>query len=328
MGIPCFPEPTTPDPTSARRGERTGDWLARSTSVRAVDCRRFYNLNLAALPNDASTDLCGRLRRDRSQAAHFELVVGRLLQVLGAIVLRHEVAGTEGRAVDWTASFPDGTVSVEATAPAVNAVIGEEVKAADPVMDMLLDVAPLGWHPIVVSVPRFARNERLQWVRRQLAERLADLPNGAPGQEHEIRIELENGVLEVALLRASDPTMRPTDVSGPIVGYLDNTSEVVHRAVAGKRRQVRGATKPVLAALYTAGFGSHEVDKIDIALFGRTVAHQGRSDLTFDPSGVFGRGAGDPTFGSALARIHRKSDWLARLTAEARGGPARGGSRR
>jgi hypothetical protein len=72
-------------------------------------------------------------------------------------------------------------------------------------------------------------------------------------------------------------------------------------AVAGKRRQARGVVKPVLAALYTGGFGDFEVDKFDIALFGRTVVHQGRSDITVEPSGVFGRGAGEPTFSGALA---------------------------
>jgi hypothetical protein len=168
----CFSEPTTPDPTPARRGERTGDWLARSTWVRAVECRAFYNVNLAALPADASAALCARLRRERSQSAHFELVVGRFLQILGAIDVRYEVPGAEGRTIDWMARFSDGVVSVEATAPAVSAVVGEKTKTAVPVMDALLEVVPVGWHPIVVSARRLAPAERLRWLRRRLVEQL------------------------------------------------------------------------------------------------------------------------------------------------------------
>ncbi len=301
MVDPCFPEPTSQDPTAARRGERTGDWLRRSTWVRAVECRRFYNRNLAALPPDASAALCKKLHRERSLAAHFELVVGRFLGVLGATELRYEVVGSEGRSVDWTARFPDGLVSVEATAPAVNSVVGEETKAAGPVLDILLKVALPGWHPVVVSVPRFAPTEPPRWVRRRLADELAKVPSSTPGAEHEIALEFEKGVLEITLLGASDPAKRPLDVSGPVVGYMDDTSEVVHRAVAGKRPQARGATRPVLAAVFTGGFGEHEVEKFDIALFGRTVVHQGRSEVTVDPSGVFSRGNGEPTFAGALA---------------------------
>ena len=296
----CFPEPTSPDPTPARRGETTGSWLARSTWIRAVECRRFYDSNLAALPEDAADALCARLRCDRLQAAHFELVVGRFLQVLGAEELRYEVPGTEGASVDWVAVFADGAVSVEATAPAVNAVIGAAVTAAGPIMDLLLEIAPPGWHPMVVRGPQLAPTEPRRWLRRRLEGLLTEVPPPA-GVPHEIELQLENGLLQISLLPASDPTMRPDDVTGPFVGYIDDTSDVVHRAVAGKRRQARGATKPVLAAVYAAGFGDDEIEKFDIALFGRTVVHQGRSEVSIDRSGVFGKGEGEPTFAGALA---------------------------
>lgn len=190
---------------------------------------------------------------------------------------------------------------MEATAPAVNTVVGEETKTAEPVMNMLLEVAPTGWHPVLVRVPRFAPTEPRRWVRRRLVDVLAKVPPSTPGAKREIQLEFGDGVLEIALFGASDPAMRPLDVSGPFVGYIDDTSEVVHRAVAGKRPQARGATRPVLAAVFTGGFGEHEVEKFDIALFGRTVVHQGRSDVTIDRSGVFGRGTGEPTFAGALA---------------------------
>jgi hypothetical protein len=87
---------------------------------------------------------------------------------------------------------------------------------------------------------------------------------------------------------------------------ISGTSEVVQAAVAGKRAQARGAEQLVLAALFTGGFGNYELEKFDSALFGRTVAHHdvdmvNTGKITFDPSGVFGRGHGKPTFAGALA---------------------------
>jgi len=242
------------------------------------------------------------LRHDKSAATHFELVVGRFLQVLGARELRYEVKGSEGPSVDWTAAFEDGEVAVEATAPVVNPAIGEATKAAAPVLEMVGSIAPAGWHVVVVHAPPLAPGERLASVKRHLSEVFSTLPpRTAPGTVREVTLELKRGVLQVDIVAASDPELRATDVSGPVVGYMDNTSEVVSRAVAGKRRQARGAGVPVLAALFTGGFGSSELEKFDIALFGRTTVRLESGQRWIDPSGVFGRGTGKPTFAGALA---------------------------
>lgn len=103
---PCFPEPTTDDPTVGRERETRGAFLRRSTWERARDMRRFYNENLAALPPEAAAKLCRALHRDRTEATHFELVVGRLLQILGAEV-EYEAPGKQGRKVDWLAHFQE-----------------------------------------------------------------------------------------------------------------------------------------------------------------------------------------------------------------------------
>jgi hypothetical protein len=62
----------------------------------------------------------------------------------------------------------------------------------------------------------------------------------------------------------------------------------------------------VLAALFTGGFAGHQVDDFDVALFGRSVAHydvdmKDTGRRSFNPSGIFGRGHGEPTFAGALA---------------------------
>ena len=295
----CFAEPDKADPTPAQDGETTGQWLARSTWQRAGECRRFYNVNLGALPIEAATELCGRLRRERSQAAHFELVVGRFLQLIGAVDLRYEVTGSEGRSVDWTASFADGHVNVEATAPVVNSTIATTLTSARPVVELVVELAPRGWHPIVFSAPVLAKGDRRR-LRQWLTGQFAAMPPRTADRV-ELETELTNGRFKIALLAASDPDFAPTQVSGPGVGYIDNTSAVVHRAVAGKRVQARGASGPTLAAIYTGGFGDHELEDFDIALFGRTVEYWGEDRRSFDPSGVFGSGVGPPKLAGALA---------------------------
>lgn len=301
MSLDCFPEPDKSDPTPARRAESTPAWLARSTWIRAVACRRFYNHNLSALPADIAATLCRRLRHDASMATHFELVVGRFLQELGALQLRHEVKGAEGMSVDWTAEFAEGGVAVEATAPVVNTAVGKATKDAGPLLELVSRMTPVGWHVVVLHAPPLASGERPSRIRRALADVFASLPQRPrPGLLREVSLTLSQGVLQLDLIAASDPELKTSDVSGPMVGYIDNMSEVVHRAVTGKRRQVRGAGMPVLAAVYTGGFGDHEIEKFDIALFGRTVVRQGSDERWIDRSGAFGRGRGEPTFAGAL----------------------------
>ncbi len=81
-----LPEPSIVDDSSARRGEHTLDWLARSTLPRAKACRRFLNENLAAIPQEHQPRLFHDLRV-RWKSAFFELMVLRTLQLL---VAKHE----------------------------------------------------------------------------------------------------------------------------------------------------------------------------------------------------------------------------------------------
>lgn len=296
----CFPEPSVEDPTPGRPGEPRWAWLERSTWVRARETRKFYNENLARLPPLVRDQLCRGLRRDASEATHFELVVGRFLQELGAELL-YEHPSVDGRRVDWLATFPDGRISVEATAPLVNAVIAAESKSAQGAVDMIAREAPNGWNIWAIQVPRFGPTERKRRFRDSLRAVLKDVPLGREGERISLEWAFEDHPVRLMLFGLDEP-QRPSEVgAGPAVGYFDNASEVIRQAVAGKRFQVRGAAKPVLAAIYTAGFGSYELEKFDIGLFGRTIEHLPSGEISFDPSGVFGGGDGEPTFAGALA---------------------------
>jgi phenylpyruvate tautomerase PptA (4-oxalocrotonate tautomerase family) len=296
----CFPEPEVDDPTPGAAGEPTWRFLARSTWTRAVELRRFYNENLATLSPAIAARLCRGLRRGPSQASHFELVVGRFLQALGAEQLEYEPVGSEGRHVDWLARFPDGHVSVEATAPAVNSVVGEELKASEPAIAIVLEEVPPGWWILAGRVP-WLGNQRRQWFRKRVRQLFADLPPAQHGATLDMEETFEDGRLDLTLFGQEDPSAPSRWGGGPAVGYFDDTSTVVHRAIEGKRAQARGAEKPVLAALYTGGFGSNEVEKFDIALFGRSVSDLSGEIIGFHATGVFGSGEGEPTFAGALA---------------------------
>jgi hypothetical protein len=141
--------------------------------------RRFYNENLSALPPTVRDRLCRELRRDRTLAKHFELVVGRYLQLLGAEI-DYEVPSSSGRRVDWTGRFPDGTVSVEATVPMANSVIGDTLAASARLVQLAVGSAPRGWWVMIHTVPRLSANEPLRSIRALLLERHSEIPPPVP----------------------------------------------------------------------------------------------------------------------------------------------------
>ena len=298
----CFPEPSVDDPTPGRNGESRAAWLRRSTWDRAAETREFYNRNLAALPVDIAKRLCRELHADRTLAKHFELVVGRFLQLLGASV-EYEVEGVEGRRVDWLGRFDDGTVSVEATLPIANGVVGDTVRASQRIVDLAVRLAPPGWYVMIHRVPQFGPNESLRPLRARLRERYAAVPSPVPDARWTIEEDLDlHGIFGIDLVARPEPSAPAIWGAGPAVGFGDDTSTVVTRAINGKRDQVRGAVRPVLIALCTDGFGSYEVDKFDVALLGHTVWQQWNGDTRFEPDGAFrptpvGK---EPTFAGAL----------------------------
>ena len=121
-----FAEPLTDDPTYARRGESTTDWLRRSTVARARESRRFLNEHVNALPA-AWQPILVRDLETPWRSAFFELIVARTLQVLGASLVV-EPEGLSTTRIDFQATFPDGTVSVEAVAPVFDGSLGRTLQ--------------------------------------------------------------------------------------------------------------------------------------------------------------------------------------------------------
>lgn len=271
MDTICFPEPEVEDPTPASDDETRGQFLRRSTWTRAAAMRDFYNRNLGELPASIAERLCRDLHSDRTVAKHFELVVGRFLQVLGAARVEYEVPLSDGHRVDWRAIFPDGAVSVEATLPVTDALIGDAMKARRAVVNMIVRQAPRGWWVMIHHVPAIGPNESIQRLRRLVASAFAEAPTPSHEQRWSFEARYNDDRISVDLVGRPDPEAPGAWGAGPAVAGMDNTAEVLQAAIEGKRRQVRNAPGPVLLAMSANGFGSHDVEHFDRAVFGDEV---------------------------------------------------------
>jgi len=273
MPDPCFPEPTGP----AAGGRWTRDIRASllgSTTLRAQVARAFLNRQLEALPPDIAAALCHRIRVDPFDQAYFELVVGRFLQLLGA-TLDYEPVGANGRKVDFRATFPDGSVYVEATSPEYNRESARDVRHQGPLLDIIEDEAPDGWSVAVWELPNLGPNDRRAAFRTAVRAMFADLPTPVPDVWVPRSGRVVQGAISVDLLpvRYSDGAI----VVSPGGGYVDNTRLRVAGAVRDDRKIKQGRAFPgqVILAIGPGPFATHR-DDLDVALLGTSVMVLGR----------------------------------------------------
>jgi len=300
-----FPEPLTPDDSFAQRGESTFDWLSRCTSLKGRESRRFLNHNINALPSDWQPKLLEHLRTREWQSVFFEMVVGRTLQILGAsIAVEVPVTGTN-KQPDFKASFSDSTVTVEATAPELNRLVGRQMSANEDLVQIIESLAPDDWSVDVWRLPKLGPNDSKREFKARIRQIFTNLPPASSFNEPSVRIEVDqflNG--EMAL------TLRPGrrgDRTAPVRGVAtgpDDAEQRIAAAVANKKRQVRKANTPVILAISTSPFG--DLEDYDRALYGLSfeeVDIHGRQIRTgFRPSGVFGAVRSQPpTIAGVLA---------------------------
>lgn len=290
---PFIAELADDDPTWGRMGEQPMAWLRRSTKERARRIRAFLNPALARLPSDARASIGTRLER-QWQAAFFELIVGRVLQELGATV-EYEAETESGSRIDWLATFPDGRVGVEATVPLINAVVGTTMRDQQPTLELIERVTPPGWNVIAVAVPATpgdAPRRPIRAVLRRWANELVRMD--PPRQVEFIEEELPGGDLHLIYRPVAAQQVIQVYPGG---SYMDDSKERIRWAVEGKKAQASGAPWPVLLAVQGSGLGTGPED-FDQALLGSTVdvldRRRQRTEVRFEPRGVFGERRPEP----------------------------------
>lgn len=289
--IVYFPEPTTPDETIGRCRESTFEWLARSSHPRAAALREYLNRSLNHFPHKVAKSLAKRLQYDW-RAHLFEVQVGRYLQVLGADPLMYEAVGTNGKRVDFLATFPDGAVSIECVTKRYNEGPRLERENKQCLASLIESVSPIGWLIAIDHLPKVTPGNFEPWLA-VAREWMDALPKPVEdGAEHEFlhgdRWEGER----LELTAKPMPRLTKPATMGPATAYFDDSAEVLRDALidVNKRQQARGAVKPVLLAIDAPFDGPHAED-FDVKVFGHTVGHIGTDHreyaVTFVSDGVF-----------------------------------------
>lgn len=271
MEPPFFPEPTEPDPRPGQRRETTWQFMHRSTWSRAAEIRAFYNHSLAALPPASRKPIMDALAAGRTASALLEIVVGRLLQLRGAMSLEHEPE-RGGRHVDWRATFPDGVLHVEAMAPVYNAESGETASRHDRLLDVLEERVPDGWFLLPFHLPALAGHAPLYPFRELAESLLAQMPPAEsvqPGAMVHLRSRLPEGRVEFTALRTKGHGGLG---GGAMITHFDNSEQVIRESWADRRKRQQGRSVPPPALLAMAGgFLGADLEDFEMALFGRDV---------------------------------------------------------
>jgi hypothetical protein len=224
------------------------------------------------------------------------------LQVLGAVV-QVEVANKVGKRPDFTASFCDGTVIVEAVSPIVNAHAGNVARFRIPLLNFIQSHMPRGYRIGVSKLPQIAPGGSLKQFKHAVLQLLSQLP--APTDSTHLRLEttIPTGTIRLDCFpHASDST---TLLWEPVLAACDNTQSRILHAVRKKRKQVRDSGTSVILAVHAGGVVS-DLDDFDEAVFGHTFSRIDSDanvvEVGFKADGEFGivRPA-PPTYAALLA---------------------------
>lgn len=98
------------------------------------------------------------------------------MQGLGASQLRYEVPLPTGRALDWAATWPDGSVYVEVATPVINASAGSDNSRNEALVEVVRRTIPPGWRVWLMEVPALGPNDSKAPLRQDLAAIVSSLP--------------------------------------------------------------------------------------------------------------------------------------------------------
>ena len=302
-----FPRPERPDPTIARTGEGTVSWLGRSTLSLADDCRSFLNRNLSVLPEDCRDGIFKHLRHEQHfRDGFFELVVARTLQELGADIECEPENPVDRSRVDYVATFPDGTVFVEAVSPLLDKELGAVLTREAPLTQLIRDSVPPGWAADVRELPNVGPDESKRHIKAFLRRGMNIPPPSTDDDEVEIRESFEQGDLRLILFPQSRHGLSENTklAIGNAITYFPNDHDPLRGAVQRKYRQLSNLDGTCLVALNMFSTTANR-DDLDRVLFGT-------SETQFDRyrnevrryrkhDGLFTGGVGEPTISGVLA---------------------------
>lgn len=294
-----FREPIHPDPTWARPEEDIPRWLSRSTHTRARDIRNFLNFNLSCLPVEIRGDFHQNLIV-RWQSGFFELVIARLLQLLGGY-FEVEAINSEGRRSDFTALLKGKHYVIEAVAPEFNRETSREEAAHRELIRIIEKHVPAGWGLLLKSLPDFHPNQSKRPLKAALRE-MASIPCPGPSSDLlEICIDTPQGTVEGTLVPGEYGGN--SIIGGPTYTSWDDSDARILNSLRKKRAQTRSEPYPVIIALHASGLSS-SFENFDKVLFGHTVGHYGsgrEESVTFEADGLFARKPENRSFAGVLA---------------------------
>lgn len=304
-----FPEPEIKDNTYAERSESTWDWLRRATVQRAKESRRFLNENLSKLPDEIAQNVHLTLQ-SRWDSAFFELIVGRMLQEMGATIT-YERRNPDGRKPDYVAQFSDGTFVVEAVSPVFNEEIQTTERDRNPLLEIVEKAIPDGWAVAASELPNIGPNDSKREFTRIVKELLRLSPPSEESEHSEVTHEFRSGALHLHLWPrtvGSSASRERRLVWEPDLSFMDNSVNRISYVIGHKRRQVRGSAVPVLLAIQ-AEWGTDSAH-FDVALFGHTYTRfdrrYGEVSTGFNPDGEFNaKRVGHPTYAGVVAMFRR-----------------------
>lgn len=231
------------------------------------------------------------------------MIVARTLQVIGAD-LEVETSPDGVHKPDFRATFPGGSIIVEATAPMLRPDVQEEMGQKGALVSIIERLVPSGWGILVHRLPSLGPTDSKKEFRRVAAKLLAVPP---PQDDQRLRVSgiVGEEVIDMTLIPKEDGAR--TILGGPAHGFWGNSVDSIKKSVRRKRQQVRDSGCPVVLAVKGSEVFS-SINDFEQALFGceREYVDPARRlcRAKFVTDGVLNpRGNGRPTYAGVLAYL-------------------------
>lgn len=302
-------EPEAED-ESVKNDESYMDWLRRNTSLKAKKSRAFLNYHIEQLPKewidpDNPKESLKYDLEHRWASAFFELVCARVLQKLGASIEVELEKQTTGGTItkskpDFTATFPNGSVIVEARSTILDPDSRKTSKDQSDLIEILKSQIPQSWSFIAWELPQVGQSDSKQEFKKAVADIITALPSPEEHASVYVTKAISSGNIFLELIsKQGDESW----LAGPVNQAFDDAQLKIEKAIHGKRKQTRQSNIPVVLAINMDGMGSSYED-FDQVLFGHSWYHANFGTSGFKADGLFtGRANTNkpPTFAGILA---------------------------